>query len=298
LPAIEDKIKKIKDGGFDGVELDVPLDGETCRRARRALDASGLAVVAQQWRTRGRTVAEHTAGFEEQYERALLLEPLYLNSHTGCDHFTRDENLAIFDHANSLAAKHGLPVYHETHRGRALFSAPATMEFLDARPELRLVADFFPLVCVHEIVAGRPGGARRARRRKNACAIHARIGHAEGPQVPDPRGPALGAESPGAPCVVEKNCRLSPREGCDRLPICPEFGPPPYMTLLRIPGSRLRTFGRSNCYLRGLAEGASGMNSLWPNPRLEALRFQREQDSSRRRNDFERNAGSVPRGIR
>ncbi|MGH7992028.1 MAG: sugar phosphate isomerase/epimerase family protein, partial [Limisphaerales bacterium] len=147
---LEEKLEKIKAGGFDGVELDVPLDLETCQRARQLLNASRLAVVAQQWRTSGRTVAEHQAGFEQQYERALVLKPLYLNSHTGCDHFTLEENLALFDHAAALAGRHGLEVYHETHRSRALFSAPATMRFLDARPELKLVADFSHWCCVHE----------------------------------------------------------------------------------------------------------------------------------------------------
>src|ERR1039458_7001152 len=80
LPTLEDRCKKIKAGGFDGVELDVPLDMETCQRARQSLDELGLAVVAQQWRTSGRTVAEHTTSFEQQYERALVLKPLYLNS--------------------------------------------------------------------------------------------------------------------------------------------------------------------------------------------------------------------------
>src|SRR5580698_1970367 len=111
LPALADRFKKIKAGGFDGVELDVPPDLETCRRARASLDELGLAVVAQQWLTSGRTVAEHQAAFEQQYERALVLKPLHLNSHTGCDHFTLEENLAVFDHTTALANKHGLPVY-------------------------------------------------------------------------------------------------------------------------------------------------------------------------------------------
>src|SRR5215469_9769627 len=109
FPTLEQRFAKIKEGGFDGVELDVPLDRETCLRARQSLDELGLQVIAQQWRTRGRTVAEHTASFEDQYQRALLLKPLFLNSHTGCDHFSHLENLALFDHADGQAAKHGLP---------------------------------------------------------------------------------------------------------------------------------------------------------------------------------------------
>jgi sugar phosphate isomerase/epimerase len=58
LPSLEARFEKIKSGGFDGVEVDVPLDEEACRRARASLDELGLAVVAQQWRSRGKNVAE------------------------------------------------------------------------------------------------------------------------------------------------------------------------------------------------------------------------------------------------
>jgi sugar phosphate isomerase/epimerase len=249
LPALEDKFKKIRSGGFDGVELDVPLDLETCRRARRSLDELGLAVVAQQWRTGGRTVAEHLAGFEAQYERALALQPLYLNSHTGCDHFTLEENLALFDHASGLAAKHGLPVYHETHRGRALFSAPATMQFLAARPQLRLVADFSHWCCVHEsLLADQPERVERAA--KSAYAIHARVGHAEGPQIPDPRDPLWQPNLEAHLGWWRQIAAHRRAEGGALLPVCPEFGPPPYMTLLPHTQTPIADLWEINCYLR------------------------------------------------
>jgi len=54
LPTLEDRFAKIKQGGFDGVEVDVPLEAEACKRARAVLDKLGLAVVAQQWRTAGK----------------------------------------------------------------------------------------------------------------------------------------------------------------------------------------------------------------------------------------------------
>lgn len=249
FPSIEEKLQKIRSGGFDGVELEVPLDVKTCKRARRALDDLGLAVVAQQWRTSGRTVAEHKAGFEQQYERALLLKPLYLNSHTGCDHFTLEENLALFDHATSLAARHGLEVYHETHRGRALFSAPATMQFLTARPGLKLVADFSHWCCVHEsLLADQPERVERAM--QSARAIHARIGFPEGPQIPDPRDPiwqpAMDVFLGWWKRIAELRCA----EGGVMLPVCPEFGPAPYMTILPHTHKPIADLWEINCFMR------------------------------------------------
>jgi sugar phosphate isomerase/epimerase len=248
-PTLESKFCKIKDGGFDGVELDVPLDADTCKLARQWLDDIGLAVVAQQWRTSGKTVGEHTASFEQQYERALLLRPLYLNSHTGCDHFALEDNLAIFDHATALAAKHGLDVYHETHRGRALFSAPATMQVLAARPNLKLVADFSHWCCVHEsLLADQTQRVEMAIR--HAHAIHARVGHPEGPQIPDPRDSLYQSNLEAHLAWWEKIVVARRSEGRPFLPICPEFGPAPYMTLLPHSHKPIADLWEINCFMR------------------------------------------------
>lgn len=249
IPALEDKFKKIKAGGFDGVELDVPLDAATCKQAREVLDDLELAVVAQQWRTSGPTVAAHLASFEPQYERALILRPLYLNSHTGRDHFTVAENLAIFDHASGLAARHGLEVYHETHRSRALFSAPAAMALLDARPQLKLVADFSHWCCVHESLLA-DQAERVACAMTRSFAIHARVGHPQGPQVPDPRDPLWQPNLAAHLDWWQSIAAQRRAEGCAWLPICPEFGPAPYMTLLPHSHQPIADLWEINCFMR------------------------------------------------
>jgi sugar phosphate isomerase/epimerase len=253
-PAIEAKLQRIKAGGFDGVELEVPLDAEACQRARKAADDLGLLIVAQQWRTTGQTVAEHIASLEPQYERALLLKPLYLNSHTGRDHFSTAANLEIFDHAASLAHQHGLEIYHETHRGRALFSAPATMEFLSARPQLKLVADFSHWCCVHESLLADQGD-RVDRAIRNAFAIHARIGHAEGPQVPDPRDPLWEPNLEAHLAWWKKIAAQRRAEGSEFLPVTPEFGPAPYMTWLPHTQKPIADLWEINVFIRDWLKG-------------------------------------------
>jgi sugar phosphate isomerase/epimerase len=248
-PTVEARLEKIKRGGFDGVELEVPLDAETCKRARKTADDLGLLMVAQQWRTTGKTPAEHMASFEPQYERALLLKPLYLNSHTGCDHFSVEENLEIIDHASGLAQKCGVEVYHETHRGRALFSAPATIQFLEARTELKLVADFSHWCCVHEsLLADQTERVERVAR--HAYAIHARVGHAEGPQVPDPRDPLWQPNLETHLAWWKSIVAHRQNEGCTMLPVCPEFGPAPYMTLLPHTRKPIADLWEVNCFMR------------------------------------------------
>lgn len=231
MSSLEAQLRVIKAGGFDGVEMAVPPDAGACREARKIIDDLGLAVIAQQCRTIGRTVAEHTAGFAAIFERALLLRPLHVNSHTGRDHFTLEQNLEIFDHAAAFAAQHGVELLHETHRGRALFSAPATERFLAERPQLRLVADFSHWCCVHEsLLADQTERVLRAI--KNSSAIHARIGHDQGPQIPDPRDAMWQSHLDVHLAWWKKIVALRRAEGRKVLCVTPEFGPAPYMTLL------------------------------------------------------------------
>ena len=53
IPRLADQFRKVKDGGFDGVEFCAPPSEQTCREARAILDDLGLAVIAQQARTKG-----------------------------------------------------------------------------------------------------------------------------------------------------------------------------------------------------------------------------------------------------
>jgi sugar phosphate isomerase/epimerase len=231
LPSLEAQLRKIKTGGFDGVEMAVPADAAACREARQLADDLGLAVIAQQCRTTGATVAEHTAGFAAIFERALLLRPLHVNSHTGRDHFTLEQNLEIFDHATALAAQHDTELLHETHRGRALFSAPVTEHFLAERPQLRLVADFSHWCCVHESLLA-DQTERVARAIRHSSAIHARVGHDQGPQIPDPRDPLWQPHLDVHLAWWKKIAVQRRAEGRPVLCVTPEFGPAPYMTLL------------------------------------------------------------------
>jgi sugar phosphate isomerase/epimerase len=249
LPAPEERFARIKKAGFDGVELDIPLDMDACVRARAALDDLGLEVVAQQWRTRGRTPEEHMVSFEAQYQRAMALNPLFLNSHTGCDHFEFEANLAIFDHAEGLAAAKGLAVFHETHRGRALFSAPAALRYLSVRPNLRLTADFSHWCCVHEsLLEDQETAVGRAI--QNSHAIHARVGYAEGPQITDPRDGLWETNLKAHLGWWKRIAACRSVEGSPFLTICPEFGPPPYMVLLPQTKQPIANQWDVNCYMR------------------------------------------------
>jgi hypothetical protein len=247
-PTLEDSLRKIKRAGFDGVELGVPDRLDQCPPVRKLLDELGLLLIVQQW-TRGATPEEHAASFVSQYERAVSLRPLGVNSHTGKDYFSLDQNLALFNRAAELERAAGVPVWHETHRGRALFSTLSTRAVLAALPDVKLTADFSHWCCVHEsLLEDQPDAVARAIDR--SFHIHARVGYSQGPQVPDPRAPEWLAAAQAHLTWWRAIARTRREAGTKTLTICSEFGPPPYMTIHPATGLPLVDLWLVNCYMR------------------------------------------------
>ena len=125
----------------------------------------------------------------------------------------------------------GLPLRHETHRGRALFTAPAAAAYLQALPGLQLTADLSHWFCVHESdLADQPENV--AATIAAAHHVHARVGFDEGPQAGDPRGEAFARWLELHLGLWRRIVAARKADGCAFLTITPEFGPAPYMPLL------------------------------------------------------------------
>ena len=247
-PTMEARLSKARKAGFDGIETGVPADPASRRELGALLKGMGLALVAQQ-HTTGADAAAHMRGFEEQYRRGVELAPLFVNSHTGRDIFGLAENLRIFAKAEQLEKALGVQVMHEIHRGRPTFSVPSTLALLDALPGLRLTADFSHWCCVHEsLLEDQAQGVSRA---VDHCRhIHARVGHAEAPQVTDPRAPEwkneVAAHLRWWQAIVDRR----KIEGTKILTICPEFGPPGYMATLPGTGKPVADLWAINTYMK------------------------------------------------
>jgi len=124
----------------------------------------------------------------------------------------------------------GVPVYHETHRSRILYSAPVAREYMEKLPSLRLTLDISHWCNVHEsLLDDQPDTVALALSRTGH--IHARVGHAEGPQVSDPRAPEWQKAVQAHFAWWDKVVENKRREG-RRLTMLTEFGPIDYMPSL------------------------------------------------------------------
>lgn len=168
--------------------------------------------------------------FKGVIESAAALKPVYINCHTGRDYFTLEQNKPFVDFTTALSKSSGIPIYHETHRGRMLYSAPVSAQYMNALPDLKLTLDISHWCCVHEsLLEDQTATVDLALSRTEH--IHTRVGHAEGPQVNDPRAPewtyALERHIGWWDKVVERK----KKEG-KLMTMLTEFGPIDYMPAL------------------------------------------------------------------
>ncbi|MCE6990685.1 TIM barrel protein [Dyadobacter sp. CY323] len=174
--------------------------------------------------------AAHLDGFKKQINAATTefpMKPLYVNCHSGRDYFTYEQNKAFIDHTSEVSAKTGIPIYHETHRGRMLFAAHITRNFIEKNPQLRLTLDISHWCNVHEtLLADQQETVKLALSRVGH--IHSRIGHEEGPQVNDPRAPEWEAAVKAHLAWWDEVVAHKVKSG-ETLTVLTEFGPPNYL---------------------------------------------------------------------
>ena len=98
-------IDRVKQAGFDGIEMSLPLDPAARDDWTGRIAAAGLGLIAQQWETVFHPSYEpHRAALAELLHNACAAKPLHVNSHTGKDYFTPAQNRALLELAEPSAA--------------------------------------------------------------------------------------------------------------------------------------------------------------------------------------------------
>ena len=222
---------QVADAGYSGVEMGLPVsDPKALEDMLESLRQHKLVLIAQHWETVEADFKPHLHQYQTHIAQLIQTSPLFINSHTGRDWFTHDQNRQILDVACELEAKSGVKIIHETHRSRLTFCAVNTHRFLSEIPQMRITADFSHWCNVSEsFLEDQAHLVDLAIER--ADHLHSRVGFPEGPQVSDPRAPewqeALRVHLSWWDRIVHNHRE----KGTPRFTITTEFGPAPYMPL-------------------------------------------------------------------
>lgn len=222
---------KVKKAGFDGVEFNVSPYATDFENIHRLFKKYDLLLLGQQNMNIIGTFQEYLHQLESHLKFIAGFGPVLINSHTGKDYLDFELNSRIVEMIDRVSKETGMPIVHELHRGRFLYSASVAKQFFNRFPDLRIAADFSHWCCVSEsFLEGQEDSIEEAVKRCNL--IHARVGNAQGPQVTHPFAPeneyALVKHLEWWQRIVDYQKSI----GRDSLFITIEFGPPPYMPTL------------------------------------------------------------------
>lgn len=227
----ENALPTAKQQGYVGIECPLPAPDQPSRLAA-LLEQNGLSYIAMAF-TSGADVREHVRSLKAQLDRAREMGAIKLTVHGGSDSWSMSQAREFYADAVEIERQGGLSLVHETHRGRVFYNPWTTRELLAQFPSLRLCCDFSHWVNVAErldwddpsksilsLCAGRCGH------------LHARVGYAEGPQVPDPSAPEYATELAAHESWWDAIVEAQRSAGAQQLTITPEFGPPGYLHTL------------------------------------------------------------------
>jgi hypothetical protein len=181
----------------------------------------------------------------------VSLKPLFINSQTGKDYYTMEQNVSLIKLANDITKETGVEILHETHRGKWSFAAHITHLYLQTAPQLKITLDISHWCNVAESLLEDQEDAVQAAIAQTHH-LHARVGFNEGPQVIDPR-------SPENETILNKHLQwwdsliaLKKQQKTKSFTITPEYGAPPYQQIMPYTGEFLGNQWEINCWMKDL----------------------------------------------
>jgi hypothetical protein len=251
---LDDAIAACREQDFRGVEGPVPHSAQARREFHDQLDAAGLEYIAEICTAgsyvpdRYATPAAHLESLRRQAEAAAECEPLFLTVIAGCDAWSVSQSADFFGEALRVANQPGATMSFETHRSRSLFNPWTTRDLLRQLPELKLTCDYshWCVVCERLIDTEPEVLALCAER---AFHVHARVGYAQGPQVPHPAAPEYREALEAHERWWSQIWRSQAARGMTVSTLTPEFGPDDYLHRLPFSGTPVADLWTINTWL-------------------------------------------------
>lgn len=241
---------RVKCAGYDGIEWAI---GATVQRKEicevwNEAARQGLLIIAQHYDTCEPDYSKHFSAYSDWFSKLNGFPPLKINSQTGREFFSMEQNLGLINVAQCFAKKLGVEIVHETHRGKFSFAAHITYEYLLRHSSLHLTLDLSHWVCVSEsYLEGQDQFLDLAF--KSTHHLHARVGYPEGPQVSDPSVNEHNQALEKHLGWWDRVIREREKEGVGQFTITPEFGPHPYMVHHPVTNRPLANQWEINCWM-------------------------------------------------
>ena len=218
---------KTKSSGYDGVEVWFPKNARVQQEVSKGLKKYQLRVIYLCGTNKSLSFKESLLAYENDLKRAIAQKPYAINSHTGSDFFSFEQNMKFLKLANDLSNKYNIPIHHETHRGRFSYALPETKHYLNSDSNFRLTLDISHWMVVHEsLLAQQQQLLDKVIERTDH--IHARVGFEEGPQVNNPQAPEWD-KALNRHLSIWESIILSHWKTGKPMTITTEFGPPNYL---------------------------------------------------------------------
>lgn len=244
-------LEKVRLAGYDGIDTWLPEVAQEKKEMLEFLDKNEMVFVAHQHQAYGHTFDEFKTSFVKNLGLCAEANPILINSHTGKDYFSLEQNLQLIDIAQEFSEKSGITITHETHRGRIGYCPQMIDMVFAARAKPLIAADFSHWVCVTESLLENFSDilSEAITRTRH---VHARVGYEQGPQVPDPRAPEWEYALDSFLAWWDRIVQVNAGRGTAILPFTTEFGPAPYMQ--REPFSQKPAVDQFevNCYMKDL----------------------------------------------
>jgi hypothetical protein len=248
-------IEKVIAAGYDGIETNFPSDVHFIDQFIKHIEKlkmqnSGFGFIGQQvMGPENETVHAYIAKMENRLLEIAALAPAFINSHTGKDYFSFDDNCKVIEATLNISVKTGVRILHETHRGRFSFHAASLLPYLQKFPEMELVGDFSHFCTVSESMLQDQVDIIE-QIIPHVSHIHARVGWEQGPQVNNPAAPEWENHFDIFATWWKKMVEVKQQQGWKQLTITPEFGPAPYMPAEPFTQKPLSSQWNNNLYMK------------------------------------------------
>lgn len=225
-------LSRVKTAGYVGVEWFPYSEKVDFAEVSGQIKAHGLKLCIAMAVTRQNLSFDD---YLQQLKADLLdlsqLKPLFITVQTGREYFNPKQIEQCLACCAEVSRETKIPVYQETHRNKWSFAAHQVYPVLKSNPDFMLTLDVSHWFCVSEsYLEDQQDAVDLAIRRTKH--VHARVGHTQSSQVADPKAPEYGQALQEHLKIWDKYVALQRENDTKTITITPEFGPPPYLTVM------------------------------------------------------------------